>query len=208
MSRRAAGSVAACPSDSHELDGWSQTFSGESLCGRRGRDGHVQRQPDHEHSTMALRVRAALYTNRPAVLMDDFSSEPQSQAGADLFVCGEEALKDLTKAFAVNPAAVVRDGCTKTVAVRGRADAKLAAGTHRIQRVADEVAEDLPQLIRISIYFGFGSIGSFNFYPTRPDFSAEHSQHSFDHVSEIDPSRIGVVPVEAQSLFSNMVDPR
>src|SRR5215469_14760669 len=107
---------------------------------------------------MALCVRAAPHANRPAVLLHDLSGEPQSQAGADFFVCGEEGLKDLGQVFAINPPAVVRDGCTKTVAIRGRADAKLAAGTHSIQRVADQVPEDLPQLVRVSIYFGFGSV--------------------------------------------------
>src|SRR5215469_10542481 len=107
---------------------------------------------------MALCMRAALHTNRPAMLPHDLSGEPQSQAGADVFVCGEEWLKDLAQVFAINPPTVVRDGCTKTVAIRAGADAKLAAGTHSVQRVADQVPEDLSQLVRISIHVCFGSV--------------------------------------------------
>src|SRR5260370_25379186 len=107
---------------------------------------------------MALRVRATSHANRATVLLDDLSREPQSQAGTDFFVCGEEGLKDLVQVFAVNPSAVVRDGYTKAVAVIGRADAKLTAGTHCIQRIADEVAQYLSQLVRNSIDFGFGTV--------------------------------------------------
>jgi hypothetical protein len=52
------------------------------------------------------------------MLLDDFFGEPQSETCADILVCGEEALKDLTQIFAIDSAAVIRDDYLR-IAARG-----------------------------------------------------------------------------------------
>jgi hypothetical protein len=83
--------------------------------------------------------------------LGDFAGDPEAEAGAYVFLCGEERLEDAVGVFGSYAGAVVFDGYFEAEAGREidatRSNADAAGGIYGVDGVGYEVGDDLFELV-------------------------------------------------------------
>src|SRR3954454_5191704 len=172
------------------------------------------RQKHRNHSPTPAGFRAALHANRSVVLVHDALADPQAQTSTNIFLCCEEGFKEALANFCRNTWAGIGNGdsCSgqwPIVIVSPAArdsNANVAASLNRIDTVAQEIRNDLPDFTRDGVDLGVLQNFRANFHPlvatTRSKDSNERIQERADGYSDWALR----VPVKAKRLLGHMRD--
>lgn len=106
--------------------------------------GQLQREGRAWNAIFAV---GRAHMNAAAVALDDLLGDPEAEAGADIFLGGEERLEDAVKIFGRYAGTAVGDydfdGAVLFIGNKARADDDGAIGSGGIDGIGDYVREDL-----------------------------------------------------------------
>ena len=138
--------------------------------------------------------------------VDDLLADPEAEPGAGDSLGGEEGVVDFGLGFGAHAGGVVGDGegdaglAGAPVGGFAFADEEAAAVGHDVERVADEVGEDLANLAVEAVDFAAAAAAALDLNVGVGDAALVDGQDGVEEVGDADLLRAGGLAVEAQGL--------
>src|SRR5437868_6325796 len=112
----------------------------------------IQRQEDGKRGTVFIRPGPALQPDGPAMFLNNAARDPQSQAGADIFLGSKEWVEQVFSVLRFDPVAGIENGdansgpmCSVPCMCLPDPDCQRPSAWHGVDRVAEQVGKCLAQ---------------------------------------------------------------
>ena len=160
---------------------------------------------------MALRGLTASNAHNGAMIFEDFGADPKTEASSGGALGGEEGLEDVTPRFWSYPNAGVGDSDTNAflageTAAGAKANHDLSAARTGVERVADEICEDLAKIASKGDDLGIDVISPFDGDAHAADPALEEGEDVIKQFPQRGFVRIGGLAMKAQGLSGDNTD--